>query len=134
MDKATLRQAMMKLPGFRAGSSPWEDGAMAEQRRPGRYSTEFRERAVLVFETEQHTEPPWKAICSVADRLDPNSETVRKWVHQAEIDQRRRDGVTTAEDQRIRELEGEIKDLRRANEILKTASAFCAAELDGRRP
>ena len=62
-----------------------------------------------------------------------NPETLRNWVSQAEIDEGRRPGVTTAEGQRIAELEREVKELRRANEILKTASAFfAAAELDRR--
>ena len=108
---------------------------MAEQRRPGRYPAELRDRAVrLVFEAERHTESQWEAIRSVADKLGPTAETVRKWVRQAEIDDGHRAGVTSQERERIRQLERENRELRRANEILKTASAFFAAELDGRRP
>jgi transposase len=107
---------------------------MAEQRRPGRYPAELRDRAVrLVFEAEQHTESQWEAIRSVADKLGPTAETVRKWVRQAEVDGGHRSGVTSQERERIRQLERENRELRRANEILKTASAFFAAELDGRR-
>jgi transposase len=62
------------------------------------------------------------------------SETLRHWVKQAEVDSGRRPGVTTEDRQRIVELEREVRELRRANEILKSASVFFAAELDGRRP
>jgi transposase len=66
----------------------------------------------------------------VADQLGINRETLRNWVRQAEVDGGLRPGVTTAEQQRIVELEREVRELRRANEILKAASAFFAAELD----
>jgi transposase len=71
------------------------------------------------------------ALRRVGEQLGINPETLRNWVFQAEIDEGHRSGVTTAEGQRIAELEREVKELRRANEILKTASAFfAAAELD----
>lgn len=71
------------------------------------------------------------ALRRVGDQLGINPETLRNWVSQAEIDEGHRRGVTTAEGQRIAELEREVKELRRANEIMKTASAFfAAAELD----
>ncbi len=61
---------------------------MAVQRRPGRYPAEMRERAVrMVFKAEQHTGLRWEAICSVAEKLGPTSETVRKWMQRAEIDE-----------------------------------------------
>ena len=67
----------------------------------------------------------------VGEQLGVNPETLRNWVQEAEVDQGHRPGVTSAEAQRIRELEREVKELRRANEILRTASAFfAAAELD----
>jgi transposase len=107
---------------------------MAGHRRPGRYPVEFRERAVrMVFEAERHCGSQWAAITSVADKLGPTAETVRKWVRRFEVDDGRRAGVTTNERQRLRVLELENRELRRANEILKTASAFFAAELDGPR-
>jgi transposase len=105
---------------------------MAEQRRPGHYPVELRDRAVrMVFEAERHAGSQWEAICSVAEKLGPTPETVRKWVRRVEIDEGHRPGLTTAERQRMKDLERENRELRRANEILKAASAFFAAELDG---
>jgi transposase len=107
---------------------------MTQQRRPGRYPVEMRERAVrMVFGAEAVYPSQWAAICSVADKLGPTPETVRKWVRRVEIDEGRRRGLTSDERQRLKELERENRELRRANEILKTASAFFAAELDGPR-
>ena len=107
---------------------------MSEQRRPGKYPDELRERAVrMVFEAEGHCASRWEAISSVADKLGPTPETVRKWVRRTEIDTGRRPGLTTDERERLKGLERENRELRRANEILKSASAFFAAELDGRR-
>ncbi len=105
---------------------------MSEQRRPGKYPAELRDRAVrMVFEAERHTGSQWEAICSVAEKLGPTAETVRKWVRRVEIDEGHRPGLTTDERQRLKDLERENRELRRANEILKSASAFFAAELDG---
>ena len=105
---------------------------MTEQRRRGRYPAEFRDRAVrMVFEAEQHSGSQWEAICSVAEKLGPTAETVRKWVRRVEVDEGRRPGLSSDERQRLKDLERENRELRRANEILKTASAFFAAELDG---
>ncbi len=96
---------------------------MTEQRRPCRYPAEMRECAVrMVFEAEQHTGSRWVAICSVADRLAPTPETVRKWVHRVEVDEGRKPGVTTDERERLKLLERENRELRRANEILKSAT------------
>lgn len=107
---------------------------MAIQRRPGRYPVELRERAVrMVFEAEQHAGSQWEAIRSVADKLGPTAETVRKWVRRVEIDEGQRPGLTSDERARLKALERENRELRRANEILKSASAFFAAELDGPR-
>jgi transposase len=106
---------------------------MTDQRRPGKYPDELRERAVrMVVEATPAHDSEWAAICSVADKLGPTAETVRKWVRRAEIDGGQRPGVTSDERERLRQLEREVRELRRANEILKTASAFFAAELDGR--
>lgn len=101
--------------------------------RPRRYPKEIRERAVrLVFEHEQDYESQWAAITSIAEKSGMTSETLRKWVRQAERDQGRRPGLSTEERERLRDLEKEVKELRRANEILKAASAFFGAELDRR--
>ncbi len=107
---------------------------MTDQRRPGKYPDELRERAVrMVLEAERHTGSQWEAICSVADKLGPTPETVRKWVRRVEIDEGQRPGLTSDERERLKALERENRELRRANEILKSASAFFAAELDGPR-
>ena len=107
---------------------------MTGLRRPGRYPVEFRERAVrMVFEAERHCGSQWAAITSVAEKLGSTSETVRKWVRRLEVDDGRWAGVSTDERQWLRVLELENRELRRANEILKTASAFFAAELDDPR-
>jgi transposase-like protein len=100
-----------------------------------RYSPEVRERAVrLVFEHESEYASQWAAIGSVAAKIGCTPETLRKWVRQAERDQGRRDGVTTNDRERLKELERENRELKRANEILRTASAYFAqAELDRRR-
>jgi transposase len=73
-------------------------------------------------------------VSRIAQQLGVGYESLRKWVLQAEIDQGRRPGTTTEEQRRIAELEREVRELRRANEILKTASAFFARELDPRLP
>lgn len=99
----------------------------------GRYPAELRERAVrMVLDNERLHGSQWEAICSVAEKLGPSAESVRKWVRRAEIDGGARPGVTTAERARIADLERENRELRRANEILKAASAFFGAELDRR--
>jgi transposase len=95
------------------------------------YPAGLRERAVrMVLEHAGEYPSQWKAICSIADKLDVNRETLRVWVRRAEVDDGRRSGLTTDERARMRELERENRELRRANEILKRASAFFAAELD----
>lgn len=99
---------------------------------PRMYPEEFRERAIrMALDLRRDTTTRSGALRGVGDQLGINPETLRNWVSQAEIDQGHRPGVTTAEAQRIAELERENKELRRANEILRTASAFfAAAELD----
>jgi transposase len=102
--------------------------------RQTRYPIEVRERAVrLVFEHQDEYDSQWAAITSVATKLGMTPETLRKWVRRAEIDEGQRPGLTTTERERLKELERENKELRRANEILKAAAAFFGAELD-RRP
>ena len=76
----------------------------------------------------------WAAVTSIAGKLGVGTEALRLWLRRAEIDQHQRPGVTTAERERIRALERENRELRRANEILKAASAFFARELDPRLP
>jgi transposase len=99
------------------------------------YPREVRERAVrMVLEHGHEHESQWAAIQSIAEKFGMTAETLRKWVRQAEVDGGQRPGVTTAEAERIRELERENRELRRANEILKAASAFFARELDPRAP
>jgi len=100
-----------------------------------RYPPELRERAVrMVAETMQQTGERVGVITRVARQLGVGTESLRSWVRQAEVDGGRRPGLTTAEQQRIAELEREVRELRRANEILKAASAFFARELDPRPP
>ena len=103
--------------------------------KPSRYSPEVRERAVrMVFEHESEHDSQWETMRSIAAKIGCTAETLRKWVRKAEVDSGRRDGVTSDERARLKELERENRELRRANEILRKASAFFAqAELD-RRP
>lgn len=99
---------------------------------PRKYPEELRERAIRMA-VDLRRDPATRsgALRRVGEQLGINPETLRNWVGQAEIDQGHRPGVTTAEAQRIAELERENRELRRANEILRTASAFfAAAELD----
>jgi transposase len=99
------------------------------------YPREVRERAVrMVLEHRHEHDSEWAAIESIAGKFGMTAETLRKWVRQVEIDGGRRPGVTSAEAARIKELERENRELRRANEILKAASAFFARELDPRPP
>lgn len=99
-----------------------------------RYSPEVKERAVrMVFEHQGEHGSPWATICSIAEKIGCSPETLRKWSQQVERDHGLRPGLTTAEQTRIKELEREVRELRRANDILRTASAFFAqAELDRR--
>ena len=102
--------------------------------RPSRYSPEVRERAVrMVWEHESEHASQWAAVRSIAGKMGCTAETLRKWVRQAERDQGRRPGLTTDEKARLKDLERENRELKRANEILRLASAYFAkAELDRR--
>ena len=100
--------------------------------RLSKYSPEFRQRAVrLVLEQRQDYPSEFEAIRSIAGKLGIGSaETLRKWVRRAEVDAGARPGVRTAESEQLKALKRENAELRRANEILKAASSFFAAELD----
>src|SRR5499433_1786335 len=100
-----------------------------------KYAPEVRERAVrMVFEHQGEHESQWAAIISIASKIGCTAETLRKWVRQAERDQGKRAGMTSSERERLKQLERENFELKRANEILRTAAAFFAqGELD-RRP
>jgi transposase-like protein len=99
-----------------------------------RYSPEVRERAVrMVLEHRGEYDSEWATIGSIAQKIGCTAETLRKWVRQAERDSGRRPGLTTEERERLKALERENRELRRANEILRKASAYFAqAELDRR--
>jgi transposase len=87
----------------------------------------------MVLEHQDEHDSQWAAITSIAEKIGCSAETLRHWVRQAERDQGRRPGLTTDERQRLKQLEREVFELRRANEILKKAAAFFAqAELDRR--
>jgi transposase-like protein len=97
-----------------------------------KYSPEVRERAVrMVFEHANEYASQWKAICSIAAKIGCTPETLRSWVRKTEVDTGLRDGVTSDERSQLKELQREVRELRRANEILRKASAYFAqAELD----
>ena len=103
--------------------------------RATRFAPEVRERAVRMVGEQPPAHPSqWAAIRSIAEKIGCNPETLRSWIRQAERDTGQRPGLTTPDLERVTHLEGEVKELRRANEILRKAAAFfAAAELD-RRP
>jgi transposase len=103
--------------------------------RRGRYPREVRDRAVrMVLDHAGDHDSQWAAICSISSKFGMTRETLRRWVRQAEVDGGCRPGVMTEEKARIKDLERENFELRRANAILKEASAFFARELDPRLP
>ena len=98
---------------------------------PKKYGDELRERATrMAVELRQDPATRSGAIARVAGQLGMHPETLRNWVRQAEVDGGSRAGITSSDAQRLVELERENRELRRANHILRTASAFFAAELD----
>ena len=103
-------------------------------KKSSKFSPEVRERAVRLVQEHRGEYPSlWAAVESIAPKIGCVPQTLLDWVKQAEVDAGARPGVTTADAQRIKDLEREVKELRRANEILKLASAFFApAELHRR--
>ncbi len=103
--------------------------------RSTRYPQELRERAVrMVGEHRSEYPSEWAALRSLAEKFGTTPETLRQWVRRAEVDNGKRAGVSSEERERLRALERENRELRRANEILKAAAAFFARELDPRLP
>jgi transposase len=102
-------------------------------KRSRRYPAELKERATRMVLEHQHEYPSqWKAIQSIGEQLGVHHESLRIWVRRAETDAGQRPGLTTDERERLKALERENRELKRANEILKSASVFFATELDGR--
>ena len=101
-------------------------------KKSNRFAPEVRERAVRLVQEHREEYPSlWATVQSIAPKIGCTAETLQEWVKRTEVDAGVRVGTTTVDGQRIKELEREVKELRRANEILKTASAFFAqAELD----
>ena len=113
-------------PGLLEAPQPGEDGAMSNPR----YTAEMRERAVkMVMQVRRESGQEKGAVARVAQQLGIGREALRGWVAQAEVDSGARPGTTSDDKQRIKELERENSELRRANEILKAASAYFAREL-----
>ena len=107
---------------------------MKKPNKTNKFSPEVRERAVRLVQEHRGEYPSlWAAVESIAPKIGCVPQTLLTWVNRDEVDAGQRDGLTTSERERLKQLERENKELRRANEILKTASAFFAqAELDRR--
>lgn len=106
--------------------------SMAKQ-KPRHFDAEFKERGVrLVLEWRRARNRDDGGLVEIGSQLGVHPETLRNWVNRTQVDAGRRPGTTTADAQRIAELEREVRELRRANDILKAASVFFATELDGR--
>ena len=103
--------------------------------RSTRYSPEIRERAVrMVFEHQAEYDSQWAAMNSIAGKIGCTAETLRKWVRRAERDQGLREGMTSSDRDRLKALERENRELKRANEILRKASAYFAQAEGVRQP
>ena len=126
----------MGRPGDLGGSDPWKDAeSCLHSGSTPKYPDELRERAVrMVLEIRQREGRGQGELARVGRQLGVHPEALRGWVRQAEIDNGTRRGITTGDQRRIAELEREVRELRRANEILKAASAYFARELDPRLP
>lgn len=99
-----------------------------------RYSPELKERAVrMVLALREETGEKHGSVKRVADQLDIGVESLRSWVRQAEIDRGERGGTTSEDAEELKLLRQEVKELRRANEILQRAASFFGAELDRRQ-
>ena len=104
---------------------------------PRKYPQELRERAMRLVREARQEDPELSlhaAVVRIGSRVGVNADTLRNWCKQVEIDAGKRPGTTSAEAQRIRQLEAENRELKRANEILLAASSFFARELDPRLP
>jgi transposase len=103
--------------------------------RRSRYPQELRERAIRMVQEHRDEYPSeWAAITSIGGKLGVGTEALRLWLRRAQVDEGQRPGLTSQERDRLKQLERENRELRRANEILKAASAFFARELDPRLP
>jgi transposase len=102
--------------------------------KSNRFSPEVRQRAVRMVQEHRSDYPSlWAAIESIAPKIGCVPQTLHEWVRRAQIDAGQREGITSDERERVKQLEREVKELRRANDILKAASAFFAqAEIDRR--
>ncbi|MGV2531560.1 UNVERIFIED_CONTAM: transposase [Acinetobacter lwoffii] len=104
---------------------------------PRKYPQELRERAMRLVHEARKEDPELSlngAMVRIGSRVGVNADTLRGWCKQADIDAGRRPGTTTDEAQKIKQLEAEVRELRRSNEILLAASSFFARELDPRLP
>ncbi|QYG91744.1 transposase [Iamia sp. SCSIO 61187] len=104
---------------------------------PRKYPAELRERSMRLVREAQEQDPELSlnaAVVRIGQRVGVNKDTLRGWCKQADIDAGRRPGTTTSDAQRIKDLEAEVHELKRANEILLAASSFFARELDPRLP
>ena len=116
------------------GLIPREDQVMPA---PRKYPQELRDRAIRLVQEARRVDPELSlnaAVVRIAQRIGVNADTLRGWAKQSEMDAGQRPGTTTSEARRIRELEAEVRELKRANEILLAASSFFARELDPRLP
>ena len=121
----------MEAPDLGNEDEPMPTKEPSKKTKARRYSPEEKERAVRLVRTlEAELGEKRGVVKRVADQLDYGVESVRAWVRQADIDDGLTGGVSTDEAERIKTLEQENRELRRANSILKSASAFFAAELD----
>ncbi len=105
-----------------------------DKQKPIKFSPEVRDRAVrMVFQSKDEYESQWAAILSISAKMGCAPETLRRWICQHERNTGQRKGLSTAEQEHVKALEREVRELRKANEILRLASAFFAqAELDRR--
>ena len=132
---SSTAEAMNESESYRVSPETSLLGRMGSMGRPSRFSPEVRERAVRMVEEHREAHASeWAVLQSVAPKLGCTAETLRKWVRQAQRDAGHRPGLTTSERERLKELEREVRELKRANEILRKAFAYFAqAELDRRR-